>query len=441
MTECPKPGAGRRAGWFAWLLGMAAFFGTSFVGRAARAEFEIANSHGWSFTSDGRVNIFLSLARGAAIPKNEQDYTGLKEEFTPDDTLASARMRTGFIMSVLGFNLNKTLAPGVAAKARVAMWMLASAQRNYSDEPVPTPRELYFKIEAPWGSFLGGRALSLFSRGAILIDYDLEHNYGLGHPCTTQSVSGGACGHSGFGILFPGFHAGAVYATPEVSGFQLSAGLYDPSALNEAAYRRTPLPRVEAEATFKVQSYFRAFAGVMWQRLSRNKSVTDPVTMASSSVQQDVDANGVSYGAMVDVGPLGLGFSGYFGKGLGLYTPLEDNPINILPSGALRQQDGYYGAASLTFGETKLAAGVGISRLTHSDEDPPETANVITPKQQFGISTGIYQGFYKTVVVALEYFRATTTWYDRGEPMGADLLVVRPRQTVNFFNAGATFYW
>jgi hypothetical protein len=163
--------------------------------------------------------------------------------------------------------------------------------------------------------------------------------------------------------------------------------------------------------------------------------------MMTSSVQQDEDANGINYGAMATVGPLGVGFSGYYGKGLGLYTPLEDNPINILPSGALRQQDGYYGAASLTFGETKLAAGAGISRLGHSDEDPPDTGNVITPKQQFGISAGFYQGFYKTVVVALEYFRATTTWFDRGEPMGADLVVVRPRQTVNFFNAGATLYW
>src|SRR5262249_6601755 len=132
------------------ICSVAAAFAVVLVSRAARAEFEIVNNHGYSLTSDGRVNIFLSLARGAAIPKNEQDYTGLKEEFTPDGNLASARMRTGFVMSVLGFNLTKQLAPGVNAKARVAMWMLASAQRNYSDEPAPTPRELYFKIEGPW---------------------------------------------------------------------------------------------------------------------------------------------------------------------------------------------------------------------------------------------------------------------------------------------------
>jgi len=73
--------------------------------------------------------------------------------------------------------------------------------------------------------------------------------------------------------------------------------------------------------------------------------------------------------------------------------------------------------------------------------DPPDTGNVITPKQQLGFSGGIYQGFYKTVVVAAEFFSSETTWFDRGEPMGADLVIVRPRQAVNFFNVGATLFW
>jgi hypothetical protein len=408
----------------------------------ARADVDLVTNNGWSLSTDGRVNAFLSVMRGAAIPKNEQNFTGLDDEATPDAKIASTRLRTGFIMSVLGFNLKKTLTEGVTARSRVALWMLAASQRNWGDEPGVTAREVYLKIDGPWGGFLAGRAMSLFSRGAILLDYDLEHNYGLGHPCATKIVAGGACGHSGFGVLFPGFHAGAVYNTPELGGLQLSAGLFDPAALSEGAYRRTPLPRVEAELTFKVPKYFRAFAGTLWQRVSRNKTVTDPVTMMDSPTTQDVDAKGFDYGLMVTLGPVGLGFSGYFGQGLGLYTPLEDNPINIVAStGELRSQDGYYGAASLTFGETRLAGGVGISRLKRAPEDPPDTGNVITPKQQLGFSGGVYQGFYKTVVIALEFFRSETTWFDRGEPMGPDLVIVRPRQAVNFFNAGATLYW
>jgi len=61
-----------------------------------------------------------------------------------------------------------------------------------------------------------------------------------------------------------------------------------------------------------------------------------------------------------------------------------------------------------------------------------------------GFSAGVYQGaFNKTVYFALEYFRGITTWFDRGEPIpnSNDLMVVRPRQAVNFFNVGATVVW
>ena len=71
--------------------------------------------------------------------------------------------------------------------------------------------------------------------------------------------------------------------------------------------------------------------------------------------------------------------------------------------------------------------------------------NVITPKQQVGFSTGLYQGaFNKTVFFAVEYFRAITTWFDRGDPDPMDPTstdIIRPRQAVNFFNVGATVVW
>ncbi len=409
-----------------------------FAVRPVHAEVELFQSKDWTLSTDGRINSFLSIARGDAIPDGEQAFTGLDEENTPSGKIESARVRTGFIESVLGFTLRKQLEPNVTATARVGLWMLASSARTWGDEPAVNAREAYFQIDAPWGGFRAGRAMSLFSRGAILLDYDLEHNYGLGHPCATKVVSGGACGHAGFGVLFPGFHAGLVYNTPSLAGLQLSVGVYDPAQITEGAYRRTPLPRVEAELTYQLPDYFRAFAGTLWQRVSRNQ--TDPATMAA--LIQNQDASGLNYGFMANAGPLAAGFSGYFGKGLGLYTPLEDNPFtNLLASGKLRKQNGYYGAASLTFGQTKFAGGLGISRLEHSSEDPPDSGSSTTPKQQVGISGGVYQGVYKTVIIALEFFRAQTTWYNHGVSMGADTAIVRPVQTVNFINAGATLIW
>jgi Gram-negative porin len=412
--------------------------------RVARAEVKVAQGNRWSVTFDGRINSFLSVSRGAAIPLNEQNYTGLDDEATPDNQIANARVRSGFIENVFGVELTNQLTEDTSLKVRVGMWILAASQRTWGDEPAMDAREAYFKLEGPFGSLTGGRAMSLFSRGNILMDYDLEHNYGLGHPCAVKVVSGGACGHSGFGVLFPGFHSGLVYATPVLGGFQVAAGLYDPVQLAEGAYRRTPLPRAEAEASLSPSKHFRAFASFLWQPLSRNDMNTD-ANGNTTTTSQDVTAAGVAYGLMLSGGPLALGASGYYGQGLGLYTPLEDNPTNILSTGNLRKQDGYYGGASLTFGDTRVAAGAGISRLAHDVSDPASTGNVITPKQQVGFSGGVYQGaFNKTIFFAVEYFRAITTWFDRGQPDPTDptlIDIIRPRQAVNFFNVGATVVW
>jgi hypothetical protein len=432
-------------------LGLAASvaLGTLLLAQPARAEVRIVQSNDWAVTFDGRVNSFFSLARGAAIPKNEQNYTGLDDEATPDGNIESARLRTGFIESLFGVQLIKQLAEDTSLKVRVGMWILAASQRSWGDEPAMDAREIYFKLDGPAGSLLGGRAMSLFSRGNILLDYDLEHNYGLGHPCAVKVVSGGACGHSGFGILFPGFHAGLVYSTPPVGGFQLSVGAYDPAQLAEGAYRRTPWPRVEAEATLAPTRHFRVFASGLWQTLSRNNMDTDAAGNTTTT-SQDVTAAGAAYGVMLSGGALAIGASGYYGQGLGLYTPLEDNPINIAATGALRKQDGYYGSAALTFGDTRLAAGAGISRLHADPSDPnptlPGMGNVITPKQQVGFSAGLYQGAYnKAIFFAVEYFRAITTWFDRADPDPTDPMnktdIIRPRQAVNFFNVGATVVW
>src|SRR3954447_16317067 len=160
-------------------VAMAAFAAALFFVGSARAELEIAAKNGWRLSTDGRINTFLSFARGNAIPSTEQLFTGLNDERTADQKIESARVRTGFIESTLGFELNRKVNPSLNLKARVALWILAASARSAGDTPGVEAREAYFKIEGDWGGFLAGRAMSLFSRGAILLNYDIEHAYGL----------------------------------------------------------------------------------------------------------------------------------------------------------------------------------------------------------------------------------------------------------------------
>jgi hypothetical protein len=413
--------------------------------RRAAAEIKIANKDGWRLTTDGRIDNFLSVARGNWIPNMEPPYTGVDDEPTVNNKIASSRIRTGFIESVMAFELNKQVTEGTSLKVRFAFWALTASQRTALDAPTTEAREAYFKFEGGWGGITVGRSLGLFARSGILLDYDVEHGLGLGFPCAVKEVHGGACGHAGFGLLFPGFHSGFVYNTPTVAGLQLSVGMYDPIQFAESNYRRTPYPRPEAELTFATPNRMvTAFVGGIWQQISATLMNPDPATQAAMpKADYNFNAEGINYGLGLNFGPLMLGFSGFAGKGLGITVPLEDNPAIILAGRpGLRSEDGYWGAAALVFGGTKIAGGTGVTRAKHdaADPDPMTTSNIPYVAQQLGFSAGIYQTV-KMVTIAVEYFGAQFTWFER---MGMDAngtFIETPKQFVNFVNVGATLLW
>jgi hypothetical protein len=63
-------------------------------------------------------------------------------------------------------------------------------------------------------------------------------------------------------------------------------------------------------------------------------------------------------------------------------------------------------------------------------------ATLTIPRRQMGISAGIYQGFYDTLTLALEYFRGNYRWYDSTDASSG--AIIRNEQTVHFINAGLT---
>ena len=156
------------------------------------------------------------------------------------------------------------------------------------------------------------------------------------------------------------------------------------------------------------------------------------------AAQQVADANGVSAGLQLSVGPLQVGGSFYQGKGLTLIVPIfntpdlhrsERNPV-------LRKGLGFAGMASLTFGGTKIAGGAGVSQLKLTPFEQEPYSMQVPPKQQLGISIGLYQTFFKQLTWAVEYFRGQYTWYQY-QQLAADP-IVSPKQNINFFNTGLT---
>jgi hypothetical protein len=83
-----------------------------------------------------------------------------------------------------------------------------------------------------------------------------------------------------------------------------------------------------------------------------------------------------------------------------------------------------------------IAGGAGVSQLKLTPAEMEPYSQIVPPKQQIGISIGLYQTFFKQLTWAIEYFRGQYTWYQyqalAGDP------IVSPRQNINFFNTGLT---
>ncbi len=413
----------------------------------ALSEVKLGEGAGWTVSTDGRVNAFISVARGTGIPDAQPEVAGETDKDQKDsaEKLRSTRIRNGFLASILGFTADKQVLKDLKVTARAALWMNSSGGRTKNTPGGVDPRELYGKMEGSWGSFLGGSALALFGRGGILVDADIAHDSGMGYPCSIENAGGGACGMAGFGAVFPAFEPGFVYTTPSLGGFELALGIYDPATVANAQLTRAPLPRFEAEAAFSIKDVVKVFANGFWQKLEGS-----PTDMGKRT---DITATawGGQGGLMLNVGPVMAGGAGFMGQGLSPITYIEENEISFDPKGIPRKSRGGFGLAAVKFDQIhlKVAGGAGVFRLDKSpnDKEPVTAAGLVgNPqllKQNFGITAGVYQTT-GPLHFALEYFRAEHGLYEFGEADPNNPTIVhikKPVQVVNFINAGFTIVW
>jgi hypothetical protein len=412
----------------------------------AHGEVTLVEKDGWKVSTDGRVNAFISVARGTGIPDNQPEVAGATDKDTKDsnEKLRSTRIRNGFLASILGFTVDRQVLKDLKVTARAGLWLNSSGGRTKNTPGGVDPRELYGKMEGSWGSFLGGSALALFGRGGILVDSAIAHDYGMGYPCSIENAGGGACGMAAFGAIFPAFEPGFVYTTPSLAGFELAIGIYDPATVANAQLTRAPLPRLEAEAAFSAKDVVKVFANGFWQKLEGS-----PTDMGKRT---DISATawGGQGGFMLSVGPVMVGGAGFVGQGLSPITYIEENEVSFDPKGIPRKSRGGFGLAAIKLDSIhlKVAGGAGVFRLDKSPNDldpvtPSGAGNPQMLKQNFGITAGVYQTL-GPLRFALEYFRAEHGLYEFGEVNPNDPTLInirRPVQVVSFINAGFTVVW
>jgi hypothetical protein len=401
------------------------------VARSAQADVVILEKDGWTVATDGRVNGFYSFETGDYQPtlpdgtKGNHGLVGTPFGNNPDDAsegskFTTSRIHTGYVGSILGFTVKKQISERLKVTGHVAIWWPIETDqfRGYSSM-VPDPRESYVKLEGTWGGLLAGRALSLHDRGGTVTDFKYANGYSVGGVCNAVG-QGPLCGNIGYGYQFPGFAAGIVYNTPNLSGFQWTVGLYDPVRIGagNTEFGRTPVPRIESEANYDLDTpslKLSLYVNGLWQRAGGDIAGEPRV----------VNAYGAAYGARVELGGFKLGAGGNWDKGTGDMIALVGTvPMN--DQGELRTGDGYFGQLMYTIGDVDLAAGGGITRVQELATDVINNLSVI--KSRLGLNAGINYHLGPAVLNA-QVFRAQHTYW-LGE-----------KQNMTFVHAGMTFVW
>jgi hypothetical protein len=451
--------------------------------RAAAAEVTLLEHDGWTFFTDGRVNAFVSQTfgddfpqpthnpdaidptTGMAVPQPQHTVIGSGQPFTagfpsdqgdPNGKVSTARIRSGFLGSIIAFGMKRQLTEWTSVKAYMSLWAtVQSYARDRSQDYVRTSegfdaREGWIAFEGQWGKFIAGRQSGILGGISTEIDFLYAHNYGLGLPCL--DVYYPSCGHIGTGALGPGFAAGFVYTTPTVlGGLRLTAGLYDPVRLL-GAWERTPYPRPEGTLTYdrKLNPWFNFKLAVEGMYQPMYKRGTDPNSVDPTTGLPNHDAVwGVAGGGRVEIGPFRLGLSAFRGKGLGTYVALQ-NAMSTFSGIDLefRYFTGLYGQTAVVFGREQISFGVGRVMVDQLQVDKTDYLSSQL-KNHTGISAGFFHAVTENLVLGLDYFMFRTDWW--GAPTtGIDatgMMTIGPgrlpgeKQVINFINVGATFIW
>jgi hypothetical protein len=405
---------------------------------AAVADVPLASFDKWEVFTNGRVNAFVSYGAGDSNPVAQPGEFiplggGLNTEYDniprrgPDGmplpgqgTFISTRVRSGFVPSVVGLGLRGALGERTTMTTYVSFWATIETESQRKTSPnVPTFQEGYVRLEAPWGAVTAGRSLALFSRGAVETDYLYGHGYGVGFPGNIND-RGPTAGLIGFGVLAAFFSPGIVYATPALAGLQLSVGLYDPTPI-PGNWEQTRYLRPEAELTFDHQ-----FGGLKLHLFGNGayQTLYNPGSVNSATMI------GGGYGGRLELGPVHLGASGHYGKGLGLAYALQGGAVSVGPSPAneLRTFDGYSVLAQVVLGRFDLNLGWGMSR-TYQLQTDIDAGNISILKRQQAYSAVVVWHATDHLHLAADYLHGDARWF-LGE-----------RQKFDFLSTGLTATW
>ena len=360
----------------------------AFLSAPANAAVVLGGADGWEVSYGGFINLF---------------YTQSDFEFNTGGSEDSAHLQEGLLPSFHTMTVKTPEVNGLKGTGQITFAVDSSSEKGsrlnksgvFGTGSNIDMREVFFNVSGDFGTISAGRTLALFMRQAILKDYTL---FGMG-ALAGPDGGGTGLGRIGYGYVYPDFRTRFAYTTPDMGGFQLSVGIFDPQEpLGPASPygSETDTPQFQAEATYNSAfegGSFSGWAGFLWQE--------QEITGSPAGGTGDVESVGWNIGAEVTASGFNVG--GHYYDGDALDTLLFN-------TGALggfgcnatackeADNDGFYIQAGYTFnGTTKIGGGYGESR-----QDANATYNIGEVQTELW-TVGVYHDVNSWLKVIAEY--------------------------------------
>ena len=396
----------------------ACFLFACLMAAPASATVVIGGADGWSVSTDGMVNLMGVYQTEDDVPLNIRDNTVETDGF---------RIKSGFLPGILAFNIKAPTIGGLDMGARIGFYPEPSNAnvKNTFDGQIDL-RELFFTVDGNFGQVMAGKGLSLFLGQNLLTEMTLMGIGRLGGALNADV--GPTLGRIGYGYVYPNFNAQFRYTTPDLNGFKLALGAYDPSEINGpgVSASETDLPRVEYElsyaTTFADDGKFKAYVNGLWQDAEFPGDDGDEVT-----------AWGVGGGIVVGMKGFEFVTSAFTGEAIGTSLMLDTDSLD--PSGEEREGWGYIVQGTYTFenslGKTMFGLNYGMNEMdeTSYEKSVRDATGFGEIEEQSMITFGIYHDINPHLKVLLETSRIEHDWFNGEE------------WEVYQFGVGAFFLW
>jgi predicted porin len=254
-------------------------------------------------------------------------------------------------------------------------------------------RQVYLTIGGGFGTVKMGRDIGLFGSEGILNDITL---LAVGPSGGNVAPANTSLGRIGSGYIYTDFQPQITYTSPDLAGFKVAAGVFQPLRSLSAPAQNNTAPGFQGKLT-----YDTTFGDVGLRLWASGVTQKHETIGAGTAGLVSYTGRGVDAGGKLTVGPISVVANWYTARGLGTTV------LNLLDTDALgnpRDSDGFYLQGLATFGKLSVGASYGESNL---DLTSTETAagNTLVRKNSSYVGQVRY-GLTEWVTLLAEYTRA-----------------------------------